>query len=423
MQTDSTWEKKPLGDLCDFINGYAFKPSEWKTLGKPIIRIQNLNKGQDFNYYQGVLPSRYEVRPGTLLFAWSGNRGTSFGPFVWQGPTGLLNQHIFKVIPGEGINENWIFYALDEVRQRVERDAHGASGLVHVRKQDLCKYTVYKPELSEQCTIATILDTMDEAIRQTEAVIAKLRQVKAGMLHDLLTRGLDENRELRDPIRHPEQFKDSPVGLIPTQWEVKGILEVAPIVEGQVDPRISPFIDFPLVAPDHIESGTGRLLSLRTAGEQGAISGKYRFQSGDVIYSKIRPYLRKAYLASFEGICSADMYPFRPTLEMNSQFLLMTLLSERFSSFASSVSERSGFPKINRKEVSLFYVALPETKEQNRISQVIQSIEQKLMTEQILKDKLVQLKQGLMHDLLTGTVRVPQHLQPDKATVADTEKV
>ena len=69
--------------------------------------------------------------------------------------------------------------------------------------------------------IAAVLDTVDEAIAKTEAVIAKLKQVRAGLLHDLLTRGLDEHGQLRDPIAHPEQFKDSPLGRIPREWEAK----------------------------------------------------------------------------------------------------------------------------------------------------------------------------------------------------------
>ena len=68
------------------------------------------------------------------------------------------------------------------------------------------------PKIEEQIAIEVVLDTVDEAIAKTEAVIAKLKQVRAGLLHDLLTGGLDENGQLRDPIAHPEQFQDSPLG-------------------------------------------------------------------------------------------------------------------------------------------------------------------------------------------------------------------
>ena len=85
---------------------------------------------------------------------------------------------------------------------------------------------LWLPELGEQKDIGVILRLMDEAIAKTEAVIAKLRQVRAGLLHDLLTRGLDPRGELRDPIAHPEQFQDSPLGRIPKEWAVQQLHEL-----------------------------------------------------------------------------------------------------------------------------------------------------------------------------------------------------
>ena len=77
---------------------------------------------------------------------------------------------------------------------------------------------IWAPPLPEQIRITAVLDTVDEAIAKTEAVIAKLKQVRVGLLHDLLTRGLDEHGHFRDPVAHPEQFQDSPLGEIPTNW-------------------------------------------------------------------------------------------------------------------------------------------------------------------------------------------------------------
>ena len=67
---------------------------------------------------------------------------------------------------------------------------------------------------------------MDEAIAKTGAMIAKLKQVRAGLLHDLLTRGLDEHGQLRDLISHPEQFQDSPLGRIPLEWKTGELVEL-----------------------------------------------------------------------------------------------------------------------------------------------------------------------------------------------------
>jgi type I restriction enzyme S subunit len=91
------------------------------------------------------------------------------------------------------------------------------SGFPKINREELGEFSAYFPPIEEQRRIADIHDAADDAIRQTERLITKLRQVKTGLLHDLLTRGIDEQERLRDPVAHPEQFKDSPVGRIPEE--------------------------------------------------------------------------------------------------------------------------------------------------------------------------------------------------------------
>jgi len=181
------WTILRLGHLCDLLNGLAFKPEDWTEFGLPIIRIQNLNGSLDFNCFDKPVPEAYLVSSGTLLFSWSGNRGTSFGPYIWDGPLGVLNQHIFKVTPRAGIRTLWFYYALDDVRQRAERAAHGGSGLVHVRRGDLMRYLIAVPSGTEQDALEAVLATHDARIRAEEAYRDKLRLVKAGLMDDLLT--------------------------------------------------------------------------------------------------------------------------------------------------------------------------------------------------------------------------------------------
>jgi type I restriction enzyme S subunit len=275
-----------------------------------------------------------------------------------------------------------------------------------IGRTELANLQVADVPIPEHRRIAEILDTIDEAIQKTEALISKLKAMKQGLLHDLLIRGLDENGKLRDPKAHPEQFKDSLLGRIPKEWEPLRLLDLVSIPNGQVDPKQKPYCYWPLIAPDHIESDTGRLLCLETAIEQGAISGKYEFKPGDVLYSKIRPYLRKAVLADRQGLCSADMYPLQPGPSLVPRFLLDVILGEHFSRFAASVSERSGFPKINRKELGEYRLALAPTDEQLHIASVMDTHDARIRTEEQYRDKLKLQKKGLMHDLLTGKVRV-----------------
>lgn len=203
-------------------------------------------------------------------------------------------------------------------------------------------------------------------------------------------------------------YKRTEVGVIPEDWALRPFMTVVRIASGQVNPTCEPFRSMVLVAPDHIESGSGRLLKKETSDEQHAISGKYLFGAGDIVYSKIRPYLRKAILADFEGLCSADMYPLRPSEDSSAGFIFATILAHHFSRYAESVSVRSGMPKINRVELAEYTFALPPTKtEQESVAgalcdtdALIESLEQLLV-------KKRHLKQGAMQELLTGKRRLP----------------
>lgn len=207
-------------------------------------------------------------------------------------------------------------------------------------------------------------------------------------------------------------YKQTDAGVIPEDWEPRGLLSAVSIANGQVDPRREPFRSMILVAPDHIESGTGKLLEKRTAAEQHAISGKYIFESGDIVYSKIRPYLKKAILAGFSGLCSADMYPLRPVDGVVGGYILSVLLAHRFTKYAESVSVRSGMPKINRAELASFSVAVPPPPEQLAIATALSDVDALLGGLDRLIAKKRDLRTGAMQRLLTGQTRLPGFTAP-----------
>ena len=124
------WVNATVGDLADYVNGRAFKPTEWKDTGKPIIRIQNLNKeAAKYNYSPLNHEEKYLIKYDDLLFAWS----ASLGVYIWRGDDAWLNQHIFKVIPKACTTKKFIFYLLEKITSELYAKAHG-SGMVHVTK-------------------------------------------------------------------------------------------------------------------------------------------------------------------------------------------------------------------------------------------------------------------------------------------------
>lgn len=129
------------------------------------------------------------------------------------------------------------------------------------------------------------------------------------------------------------------------------------------------FQDLPLVNGENIESGTGRLLYRRSAASEGVISPKYLFEAGDILYSKLRPYLRKAVVADGPGLCSADMYPLRPIGgSIDPNWLVFLLLSTTFTDYASEESARARMPKLNREQLLRFRFTLPDIKTQRSIA-------------------------------------------------------
>lgn len=173
----SHWQLKRLKYLTRFSNGIAFKPADWKDAGTPIIRIENLNGSDQFNYTDRAdLPERLLIQPGDLLFAWSGNRGTSFGSFEWDRAfPAYLNQHIFK-LESFSLHRRFFFYALRAVTKRVEDNAHGIIGLVHVTKPELGAIEVPVPPPAEQEAIA---DHLDRVLGEINAAAEKLvREIK-----------------------------------------------------------------------------------------------------------------------------------------------------------------------------------------------------------------------------------------------------
>ena len=184
--------KKTLGEVADYINGRAFKPDEWEDDGLPIIRIQNLTGSTDVcNRTTKTYEEKYLVVDGDLLFAWS----ASLGAHIWHGENGWLNQHIFKVIPHEGIDKLYLYYYLLHVVDQLYAKTHG-SGMVHITLKPFKNTEIYIPPLSEQHRIVTRIESLfaklDEAKEKAQAVVDSFELWKSAILHKAFTGELTE---------------------------------------------------------------------------------------------------------------------------------------------------------------------------------------------------------------------------------------
>lgn len=160
-----------LGDVATYINGYAFKPSDWSNTGLPIIRIQDLTgNSYQANRYNGEYAPKYEVNKGDVLISWS----ASLGVYVWQGDKALLNQHIFKVVFDKTeISKSFFVYQVENILEKSASEAHGAT-MKHLTKPVFDALPFYLPPFDEQRKIAAVLDKVSNLIAKRRQQLDKL---------------------------------------------------------------------------------------------------------------------------------------------------------------------------------------------------------------------------------------------------------
>ena len=162
---------KTLGEVATYINGRAFKPTEWEEAGIPIIRIQNLNDSNaKYNYSSATYDEKFLVHKGDLLFSWS----ASLGVYIWTGNDAWLNQHIFKVLPNKDINKYYLYYYLQTIILALYSKTHG-SGMVHITKKPFMSTSIPIPPLPKQ---EYIVSRIEELFSQLDVSVAELKTAK-----------------------------------------------------------------------------------------------------------------------------------------------------------------------------------------------------------------------------------------------------
>jgi len=190
------WPTKPIGELCNLINGRAFKPADWSTEGLPIVRIQNLNDhSKPFNMFSGDYSPKHYINDGEILLSWSGTPGTSFGCFRWSRGPALLNQHIFKVqINKTLIDGDFFIYAVNSRLDEMIRQAHGGVGLRHITKTKLKAIHLPVPKIDEQRRIVARIRECMERVEEIEGLRSEVMQ-DGNCLAPSLYAAIEDNKQ------------------------------------------------------------------------------------------------------------------------------------------------------------------------------------------------------------------------------------
>lgn len=276
----------------------------------------------------------------------------------------------------------------------VYRNRKTGSAIPHLNKELFFSTPFPLPPLAEQQRIVDRIESLfaklDEAKEKAQAVLDSFETRKAAILHKAFT------GELTAKWREEH-------GVSIDNWKTTRFDSVAAIRSNLVDP--AEYQSFPHIAPDNIEKKTGVLLEYHTIAEDGVTSGKHRFYSGQILYSKIRPYLSKAVVVDFDGLCSADMYPIEAY--QIARCLWYYMLSDEFLLQASTAGSRSVLPKINQKELSALTVHLPTNdREQEEIARILDELfdkeQQTKEAAEVVLDQIDLMKKSILARAFRG---------------------
>lgn len=274
---------------------------------------------------------------------------------------GATNQQINSAIPYFNALYQYFYMNTEFFTNQLRNSASATTiAIVNKTKMESCYYPL--APLAEQQRIVDRIESLfaklDEAKEKTQTVVDSFETRKSAILHKAFT------GELTAKWREEH-------GVSIDNWKTTRFDSVAAIRSNLVDP--AEYQSFPHIAPDNIEKKTGVLLEYHTIAEDGVTSGKHRFYSGQILYSKIRPYLSKAVVVDFDGLCSADMYPIEAY--QNARCLWYYMLSDEFLLQASTAGSRSVLPKINQKELSALTLHLPTNdREQEEIARILDEL-------------------------------------------------
>jgi len=380
----ANWASNTLINIADYHNGGAFKPKDWIEDGLPIIRIEQLNKANaETDKYGGALLPNNFIDTGDLIFSWS----ATLKVVIWNRGPGALNQHLYKVVPKPGISRLMLLHILDFNMSKLAGQSQGST-MKHVTRKELSRFKVVYPKReSEQQIVATILGTIDQTIEKTEALIEKYQQIKAGLMHDLFTRGIAADGKLRPPREHaPELYQQTPIGWIPKEWEDKTLVELVHFQRGH-DIVEADFVEgvYPVISSGGVIGFHNQFTSQGPSvvmGRKGTI-GKVHYVDSD-------------YWAHDTSLFSTNLFDNEPW------FVYYLCIYMDLAKYGT----KSGSPSLNRNDVHPLPVGKPSPDEQKKIVLRLKACDTRIDSLSCDQNKLRSLKFGLMHDLLTGKVQV-----------------
>ena len=368
------WEQVRLAEICELINGRAYKADELLTTGTPVLRVGNFFSNDKWYYSNLILEDKKYCDNGDLLYAWS----ASFGPRIWEGGKVIYHYHIWKVAVSENAIKEYLYFALEGETKKIKASSHGTT-MLHITKTDMENHLIFLPPLEEQNQIAILFQSIETAMEQVEGQEKKLKT-----LQEKLISGLLSPEPVFGTLLNSNNCKPTSFG------------EIAEC-DKKYPEHLNETTRF--IGLENIESGNFQLQGWGEIAD-GTTFTK-RFSKGDILFGKRRAYLKKVAIADFDGVCSGDILVIKAKdKKMLQELLPFYISSDAFMQHAVSTSAGSLSPRTKWKDLAELKVSIPDLTIQAKILEVMQQIEITISQLKQQKTTLKNLKEKLLNEIL-----------------------
>ena len=361
------WEYKKLGEVASYINGFAFKPSQWSDTGTPIVRIQNLNNPEaSYNYYDGVLPDKVKIKKGDLLISWS----ASLGAYLWMGDEAYLNQHIFKVqFDKLDIDKMFLKYAVSSKLDVMANLVHGAT-MKHIVKSDFDKTRIPYPPKPTQLSIVSELDKLNELIQIKKEQLKDYDALAQSIFYEMFG----------DPVENEKG------------WEVKKFGEIGTLERGAGISK-KDFVDdgLPCIHYGQLHTTFGAYTRKNITFIPKDLLSKYKIaHSGDLILAITSEDVEgscksTAWLGDYDVVVGSDAAIFHHN--QNGIYLSYYTRTKAFYNEKAKYAKGFKVTHISTKEIASISICIPPISIQNTFANKIEQIEkQKAIIQKIIMD-------------------------------------
>ena len=367
-------KKIPLKEVATFLNGYAFKPSDWSKEGLPIIRIQNLTgTNKEFNYYNGDYNEKYIIEDGDILISWS----ASLGIFLWRNITGILNQHIFKVIFDKDIEIDKLYFlhCMKYLIKKIEKNIHGST-MKHITRPEFEKINFPIYDIDLQRKIAKKLIFISDIINNNKRILVNLMDLSKSLF-----------------IKYSIGEKESIANLCNVKARIgwQGLTKKEYLSNGEY--YLITGVDF---KKEKIDFKNCFFVTKERYNQDENIKVKIN----DILLTKDGTIGKVAIIDKLEkpATLNSGVFVLRPKVNnLNVTYLMHALISDDFKKFIDDIKIGATVPHLNQAALLKYKLVLPPIELQNKFAERIENIE-KLKFE---IEKSIETAQNLYDSLIS----------------------